>query len=118
MSERVVFVNGSYCRESEASVSVFDRGFLFADAVYEVSTVLNGRLVDNEAHLLRLERSLSELRISSPVNQDELISIQKELIERNGLKEGIIYTQVSRGCADRDFPFPIDAKPSLIILLD
>ena len=54
MSERVVFVNGSYCRESEASVSVFDRGFLFADAVYEVSTVLNGRLVDNEAHLLRL----------------------------------------------------------------
>ncbi|WP_419904526.1 D-amino-acid transaminase [Kiloniella sp.] len=112
---RTVYVNGSYLPEEDAKVSVFDRGFLFADGVYEVSTVLEGRLIDNDAHLVRLQRSLNELQMGSPVSMDEIVEIQNELIKRNGLKEGGLYLQVTRGAADRDFAFPKDTTPTLVM---
>ncbi|WP_421783483.1 D-amino-acid transaminase [Kiloniella litopenaei] len=112
---RTVYVNGSYLPEEDAKVSVFDRGFLFADGVYEVSTVLEGRLIDNQAHLVRLQRSLDELQMTSPVSMDDIVTIQNELIKQNGLKEGGLYLQITRGAADRDFAFPKDATPSLVM---
>jgi D-alanine transaminase len=112
---RTVYVNGAFVPEEEARVSVFDRGFLFADGVYEVSAVLGGRLVDNEAHLERLRRSLGELRLESPVPVDGIPALQEELIERNGLEEGLVYLQVTRGAADRDFAFPSEATSTLVM---
>ncbi|WP_085899203.1 D-amino-acid transaminase [Kiloniella majae] len=112
---RTVYVNGSFLPEEDAKVSVFDRGFLFADGVYEVSTVLEGRLIDNEAHLVRLQRSLDELQMTSPVSMDEIVTIQNKLIKQNGLKEGGLYLQITRGAADREFGFPKDATPSLVM---
>jgi len=112
---RIVYVNGHYVPEEQASVSIFDRGFLFADAVYEVSAVLRGRLVDNAAHLARLQRSLDELEMTAPASAEEIADIQRTLIERNALEEGAVYLQVTRGTADRDFAFPKKATPSLVM---
>lgn len=112
---RIVYVNGEYVPEEEAKVSVFDRGFLFADAVYEVSSVIGGKLVDNKAHIARLERSLRELKMDWPCTPEELVEIQRELIRRNDLDEGVVYWQISRGAADRDFAFPVGAKPTLVM---
>lgn len=112
---RIVYVNGSYLPEEEATVSIFDRGFIFGDGIYEVSAVIAGKLVDCEAHLARLERSCGEIRLSLPWSKAELVSIHEELIRRNALHEGSIYLQVSRGAADRDFPFPKDVKPTLVM---
>jgi len=112
---RIVYVNGEFVAEENAVISVFDRGFLFADAVYEVSSVLEGKLIDNPAHIKRLHRSLGELNIASPATDNEILGIQRELIKRNNLHEGAIYLQVSRGSADRDFPFPANIKPSLVM---
>lgn len=111
---RTVYVNGEYLPESEGKISIFDRGFLFADGVYEVTAVLNGKLVDYDPHMERLERSLKELRIGWPCSKDELKAMHLEMVKRNGLKEGIIYMQITRGAADRTFNFPKDAKPTLI----
>jgi len=112
---RIVYVNGEYLPEEQAKVSVFDRGFLFADAVYEVSSVVHGRLVDNAAHLARLARSLAALDIAMPTTPAGIEQIQHTLIERNGLEEGLVYLQVSRGAADRDFAFPRDVRPTLVM---
>ena len=113
---RIVYVNGAYVPEAEARISVFDRGFLFADAVYEVTTVLGGKLVDFRAHMARLDRSLSELGLPAPASHDELLAIHRELATRNGVDEGLIYMQVTRGAADRDFLFPPqDTPPSLVL---
>ena len=104
---RIVYVNGDYVPEDQAKVSVFDRGFLFADGVYEVTSVLEGKLLDFAGHARRLERSLSELDMAAPVTMDELLEIHRELVVRNDLQEGMIYLQVTRGAdADRDFAFP------------
>jgi D-alanine transaminase len=112
---RTVFVNGEYLPETEAKVSIFDRGFLFADGVYEVSAVVNGKLVDYAAHMERLGRSLRELRMDWPCTRSELDAMHAELIRRNSLAEGIIYMQVTRGAADRSFNFPKPApKPTLV----
>ena len=111
---RTVFVNGSYLPESEGKISIFDRGFLFADGVYEVTAVVNGKLVDYDPHMERLDRSLRELRMAWPCSKGELRAMHVELVKRNALKEGIIYMQVTRGAADRDFKFPKDAKSTLI----
>lgn len=113
--DRIVYVNGEYLPEQAAKISVFDRGFLFADAVYEVSAIVRGRLIDNGHHLRRLRRSLQELGMASPAGDDTIESIQKELIQRNGLDEGVVYMQVSRGAADRDFAYPRDSSPSLVL---
>ncbi len=113
---RTVFVNGEFVAEENAKISVFDRGFLFADSVYEVSSVLQGKLIDNKGHIKRLHRSLNELKMSAPATDDEIVRVQKDLIERNGIHEGLVYLQVSRGSADRDFPFPAaDTKPGWVM---
>lgn len=112
---RIVYVNGEYLPEGAAKISIFDRGFLFADAVYEVTSVLEGRLVDNRGHLARLRRSLEALRIPMPLDEDAIEAVQRTLIERNGLENGIVYMQVTRGAADRDFPYPREATPSLVM---
>ncbi|WP_427976886.1 D-amino-acid transaminase [Agarivorans sp.] len=114
--QRIVYVNGNYLPESEATVSVFDRGFLFSDAVYEVTAVLDGKLIDNAGHLARLERSCAELELTLPVSGEQLTEIQRELIKQNGLSEGGIYLQLSRGNAgDRDFAFPANTTPTLVL---
>jgi D-alanine transaminase len=111
---RIAYVNGQYLPEDQAKVSIFDRGFLFADGVYEVTPVVNGKLVDHDAHNERLDRSLRELQMAWPCSKEELTTVHKELIARNSLKEGIIYMQVTRGVADRMFNFPKDIKSSLV----
>lgn len=115
---RTVYVNGEYLPEDEAKISVFDRGFLMADGVYEVTSVLDGKLVDFDGHAKRLERSLKELDMASPVTTDELLEIHRELLKRNDLEEGGVYLQITRGApADRDFAFPDpDETPSSIVL--
>ena len=112
---RIVYVNGDFVPEEEAKVSIFDRGFLFADGVYEVTPVLQGKLLDNPGHMARLERSLGELRMESPVPVAEIPALMKDLIARNDLDEGLVYLQVTRGAADRDFVFPKGAAPTLVM---
>lgn len=114
---RTVYVNGEYLPETEATVSIFDRGFLMADAVYEVTSVLNGKLIDFEGHAVRLKRSLDELEMAAPCSKDELLEIHRKLVEVNGIDEGLVYLQVTRGSdGDRDFVFPsADTKPTLVL---
>lgn len=112
---RTFYVNGEFVAEENAKISVLDRGFLFADGVYEVSTVLKGRLIDNTAHMKRLARSLSELAMSPPCSDADILAAQLKLIEMNNLDEGLLYLQVTRGVADRDFAYPANAKSSLVM---
>ncbi len=112
---RTFYVNGDFVAEADAKISVLDRGFLFADAVYEVTTVLDGRLIDNRAHLRRLGRSLAELSMAPPCSDDAIIAAQQELLERNEVREGLVYLQISRGVADRDFAFPAHQDSSLVM---
>lgn len=111
---RTVYINGEYVPEEEARVSVFDRGFIFGDGVYEVIPVLLGKLVDKQYFVERLDRSLSELSIAWPCSTEHYLEVMRELIDRNGLQEGVVYSQVTRGVADRDFPFPPNATPSFM----
>ena len=114
---RTVYVNGEYLPEEEAKVSIFDRGFLFADGVYEVTSVLGGKLIDFEGHAKRLERSLSELEMASPAKTDALLDIHRELVRLNDIKDGLVYLQITRGAADRDFAFPDpEETPSTLVL--
>lgn len=103
---RVVYVNGRYLPYAQAGVHVEDRGFQFADAIYEVCEVRDGRLVDETRHMERLERSLGELRIEMPMSRRALGLVLRETIRRNRIKTGLVYLQVTRGAAPRDFPFP------------
>jgi len=113
---RTVYVNGEYLPEQEAKVSIFDRGFLFADGVYEVTSVLDGKLVDFAGHAKRLQRSLDELQMANPVTEEDLLEIHRELVRLNGIEEGLIYLQVTRGAADRDFIYPPeDTKPTIVL---
>ena len=115
---RTVYVNGDYLPENEASVSIFDRGFLMADGVYEVTSVLGGKLIDFAGHMARLERSLAELDMAKPAAFDELPEIHRELVRANGVGDGLVYLQITRGSdGDRDFVFP-DAEttePTLVL---
>jgi D-alanine transaminase len=112
---RTVYVNGEFCPEERATVSVFDRGFLFADGVYEVTSVLDGKLVDFAGHAKRLQRSLDALDMANPTTEDELLDIHRELVRRNGIEEGLVYLQITRGAADRDFAYPEDAAPTIVL---
>jgi D-alanine transaminase len=112
---RIVYLNGSFVPFEEARIPIMDRGFLFADGIYEVSAVLNGCLVDHEAHLARLDRSLAEIRIANPYSAAEWTRLQEELVRRNGLAEGLVYMQVTRGVAERDFAFPKGAEPTVMM---
>lgn len=112
---RQAYVNGRYLPHREAAIHIEDRGYQFADGVYEVVPVFNGILVDEDLHLDRLERSLSELRIAEPVTRQVLKMISRELMRRNGLTNGFVYMQITRGVAPRDHKFPKGAKPALVL---
>ena len=112
----IAYVNGDFVPLSEAKVSVLDRGFLFADGIYEVSAVLDGKLVDNDSHLARLERSVGEIKLPLPETITRIKEIQRELITRNELRDGLVYIQVTRGAdVGRDFAFPKGVKPTLMM---
>ncbi|MEM6824879.1 MAG: D-amino-acid transaminase [Pseudomonadota bacterium] len=112
---RIVYVNGDYVAEEAAMVSVFDRGFLFADGVYEVTSVLGGKLIDFAGHARRLSRSLSELEIDNPLSEEAWLDIHRELVAQNGIEDGLVYLQVTRGAADRDFAYPEGATPTVVL---
>ena len=111
---RTVYVNGTFVPEEQAKISVFDRGFIFGDGVYEVVPVISGKLVDKQYFLERLDRSLDELSIAWPCTKQEYMEVMEQLVESNQLTEGVVYSQVTRGIADRDFPFPENVSPSFV----
>ncbi|NVK34529.1 MAG: D-amino-acid transaminase [Rhodobacteraceae bacterium] len=115
MSDRIVYLNGEWLPETEAKVSIFDRAFLFGDAIYEVTAVVNGKLLDYPGHTARLNRSLNEIGIKAPVSDDELLEIHREIVRKNEITDGLIYLQISRGAADRDFTFKSDLKPTITL---
>ena len=114
---RTVYVNGDYLPEDQATVSIFDRGFLMADGVYEVVSVLDGKLLDFEGHLRRLKRSLGELSMDNPLSDQDYLEVHRALVEKNDLVDGMIYMQVTRGNpGDRDFAFPpAGTKPTVVL---
>lgn len=111
---RIVYVNGAFVPEEQAMISVFDRGFIFGDGVYEVVPVINGKLVDKQYFFERLEYSLGELSIAWPCSKSEYMKVMEQLVESNQLSEGIVYSQVTRGAAERDFPFPENMLSSFV----
>ncbi|MEQ8817905.1 MAG: D-amino-acid transaminase [Thalassobaculum sp.] len=112
---RIAYVNGRYVPHADAAVHVEDRGYQFADGVYEVVLIFDGAMVDEIPHLDRLDRSLRELRIVEPMSRPALRSVMRELLRRNRIRTGLIYMQVTRGVARRDHPFPKQAQPSLVM---
>lgn len=115
---RTVYVNGEYLPEDQAKISIFDRGFLMADGVYEVTSVLDGKLIAFDGHAERLTRSMNELDMRAPATTEELLEIHRELVRLNDIKDGLIYLQVTRGSdGDRDFAFPDPetTAPSLVL---
>ena len=114
-TDRIIFVDGGFVPAGEARVSVMDRGFLFADGVYEVTAVLDGALVDDVAHLARLHRSLEEIGIRDPHPPAEWRRLHRELVRRNGLDQGSVYVQVTRGAAERDFGYAEDLVPTVVM---
>ena len=113
---RIAYVNGRYLPRAQAAVSIEDRGYNFADGVYEVCEVRGGRLIDERRHIDRLKRSLAELRIAEPMSPAALGHVLRETVRRNRVHDGIVYMQVSRGIARRDHAFPPEGtKPSLMV---
>lgn len=114
---RIVHVNGNWLPEEEATVSIFDRGFVMGDGVYEVTSVLDGKLIDFDGHLARLDRSLTELEMKNPHTAEEWLAIHREIMAKNALVEGMIYLQVTRGNpGDRDFAYPDDSVAPTVVL--
>ena len=114
---RTVYLNGDYVPENEANVSIFDRGFLFADGVYEVTTVVDSKLIGFDGHIERLQRSLTELKINHKVDREELLGVHRELVALNNIDQGMIYLQITRGNpGDRDFAFPPEDTPVTVVL--
>ena len=107
------WLNGSFLPEADAKVSIFDRGLLFGDGVYEVAAVYNGRLLDADRHLVRLQRSLGEIELESTQSAAAWIDVMQSLVDRNGITEGLVYLQVTRGVAERDFAFPKTVVPTM-----
>ncbi|PIE10215.1 MAG: D-amino acid aminotransferase [Rhodobacterales bacterium] len=114
---RIVYLNGDYMPEEEAKISIFDRGFVMADAVYEVVSVLDGKLIDFPGHMARLKRSLEALSITNPLDEDAYLEAHRQIVERNGIGDGMVYLQVSRGNGgDRDFVYPPeDTVPTVVL---
>jgi len=112
---RIVYVNGRFCPIEEASISIMDRGFLFADGIYEVTAVLDGRFVDNAPHLARLDRCLGEIGIPNPHTVAEWTALQTRLVAENGLKEGLVYIEVTRGVAEREFSYEAGLAPTVVM---
>jgi D-alanine transaminase len=115
--EPIAYVNGAFVPLSEAKVSVLDRGFLFADGIYEVAAVLDGKLIDNASHLARLQRSVGEIALALPESLERIQEIERELVKRNNLVNGMVYLEVTRGAdSGRDFAFPkTNVRPTLIM---
>lgn len=115
---RIVHVNGDYVPETEAKVSVFDRAFLMGDGVYEVTSVLGGKLIDFDGHIARLQRSCDELEMTNPHTRDTWLAIHRQMVARNGLVDGLVYLQLTRGApGDRDFAWPDPATtPPTVVL--
>ncbi|MCG6884252.1 MAG: D-amino-acid transaminase [Silicimonas sp.] len=114
MTLRTVYLDGEFLRETEAKVSIFDRGYLMADAVYEFTAVIDGKLIDFEGHMVRLQRSLNELQFGFEPDREELLAIHRQLVKANDIDVGGVYLQVSRGVADRDFVFPTGTAPTVM----
>lgn len=114
---RTVYVNGEYLPEDQATISIFDRGFLMADGVYEVTSVLDGKLIDFAGHIARLNRSLDALEMRNPISDEDLLAVHRELVTRNKINEGLVYLQVTRGApGDRDFAYPPeDTEPTIVL---
>lgn len=113
---RTIYINGEWLPEADAKVSVFDRGFLMADGIYEVTCVLDGKLVDYAGHAARLQRSARELGMTVPLDEDALLAVHREIVARNGLDQGMVYLQLTRGVADRDFVYPPAGTPPTLVL--
>lgn len=113
---RIAYVNGRYVRRADAAVNIEDRGYQFADGVYEVCEVRGGRLVDERRHMERLQRSLKELQIALPMSLAALGAILRETVRRNRVVDGIVYLQITRGVARRDHPFPPVAVPPAVVV--
>jgi len=112
---RTVYVNGDFIDEADATVSIFDRGFLFADGIYEVVAIMDSKLIDFPGHMSRLRRSLREINIPEPMSEDELLGVIREIVSSNSLDEGLVYMEITRGAADRDFVFSADLKPTVVM---
>ncbi|NWJ27058.1 D-amino-acid transaminase [Rhizobium sp. RM] len=112
---RIVYLNGAFLPEAEAHLSIFDRGFLFGDGIYEVTSVLEGKLIDSDLHMARLERSAREIDVALPVTTLEIVEAEKRLVAENNITEGLIYLQLTRGAEDRNFLFSADLKPTLVM---
>ena len=112
---RIAWLNGAFVPLVDARIPVMDRGFLFADGVYEVTAVLDGKLIDSASHLARLDRSAREIGIVPPLGQAEIEAIERALIARNALEQGTVYLQLTRGSAERDFLAPPDLAPTLLL---
>lgn len=112
---RIVYLNGEFVSEHAAHLSVFDRGFLFGDGIYEVTAVLEGKLIDSALHMARLERSAREIDVPLPVSVSEIVEIERRLVRDNNLSEGVVYLQLTRGAEDRNFLFSGDIKPTLLL---
>ena len=112
---RIVYLNGAFLPENEAHVSIFDRGFLFGDGIYEVTAVLDSKLIDSPLHMTRLERSVREIGGHLPISTDEIVAIEKRLVEDNKLTEGVIYLQYTRGAEDRNFLYSENLEPTLLL---
>jgi D-alanine transaminase len=113
---RVAYVNGRYLPQREAAVNVEDRGYQFGDGVYEVVHVYDGRFIDEDRHLARLERSLKEIRLTQPMSLTSLRRVLREVVARNRVREGLVYIQVTRGVSRRDHPFPTKPVPPAIVV--
>ncbi|SIR02810.1 D-alanine transaminase [Paracoccus thiocyanatus] len=114
---RTVYLNGDYVPETEAKVSIFDRGFVMGDGVYEVTSVLDGRLLDFPGHVTRLTRSLAELGMDNPLSDEEWLAAHRKLLELNDVTEGMVYLQVTRGNpGDRDFAYPPQGTPQTVVI--
>lgn len=109
---RIVYLNGQWLPEDEAKVSIFDRGYTFADAIYEVTAVIGGKLLDFPGHTARLKRSLEAIGIPMPVGEAELLELHHEIVAKNGLEQGLVYLQISRGAEDRNFLFSDNLAPT------
>jgi D-alanine transaminase len=112
---RVAYVNGRYVRHAEAAIHIEDRGYQFSDGIYEVTAIWKGRPVDLEGHWVRLERSLREMEIAMPMSVNALTVVARETVRRNMVRDGILYTQVTRGVAPRNHLFPANTPPALVM---
>lgn len=114
-SGRIVYLNGAFLPAEEAHLSIFDRGFLFGDGIYEVTSVLDGKLIDSALHMARLERSAREIDVPLPISVDEIVEVERRLVADNKLEEGVVYLQLTRGAEDRNFLFSADLPPTLML---